>query len=352
MKHYVFLISLFLTWYIAGMYRSMPLMILFILQLVTFTILIVTPFYFRGNLKIRFQDAAITTKSGSSTKFKLILTNAGMLAISRISSRIVIKYSDGDGYNPRFMSSADVGDNMYTVAFRPTKSGILDIRLEKALVYDYISLYSIWKKVGISKEVIVLPKDLVLNIKEKSGGILGNTAGDDLVSKETGSGMEFDQVREYRPGDLYRNIHWKLSSKQDEPIVKTFNNEVKANTLLMISIDTHSNRETKYLDAIYNVIYATLNGLIKQSSRLTVYYRVDNTNKMMLITNKDDIDRFIVVVMKNGLQDNTEELLKEAPGNDVFMIKEGLEIYLGNKLLHKFDTNNIEADIEATVINL
>jgi len=45
------------------------------------------------------------------------------------------------------------------------------------------------------------------------------------MRRQIGRGREFEQLREYLPGDTYANIHWKTSAKRCHPITKMYRTE-------------------------------------------------------------------------------------------------------------------------------
>lgn len=55
-------------------------------------------------------------------------------------------------------------------------------------------------------------------------------------SRESGAGVEFAGLREYRPGDPLRNIDWKATARRGEPIVKQFGEDQQLE--LVIAVDT------------------------------------------------------------------------------------------------------------------
>lgn len=51
-----------------------------------------------------------------------------------------------------------------------------------------------------------------------------------------GSGMEFDEVRTYVPGDEVRRIDWNVTARTGEPFVKTFKEERELTLLLVMDV--------------------------------------------------------------------------------------------------------------------
>jgi len=49
-----------------------------------------------------------------------------------------------------------------------------------------------------------------------------------------GQGMEFDEVREYSPGDDIRSIDWNVTARANKPYVKVFREERELTTMLLV----------------------------------------------------------------------------------------------------------------------
>lgn len=93
--------------------------------------------------------------------------------------------------------------------------GIISLRCGYAKFYDMLGIFFIPVKVGSTVLIKVMPKPTKPNILPDKSMI--TVMG--YKPKPTGLGDDYE-LREYRNGDSIRSIHWKLSSKYDEPIVK------------------------------------------------------------------------------------------------------------------------------------
>src|ERR1700722_18452687 len=49
-----------------------------------------------------------------------------------------------------------------------------------------------------------------------------------------GQGMDFEEVREYAPGDDVRRIDWNVTAKMDRPFVKKFREERELTLMLLV----------------------------------------------------------------------------------------------------------------------
>lgn len=95
--------------------------------------------------------------------------------------------------------------------------GLLELRAERARVCDYLGLFSLRLPAPAPARLLCRPIPAQAeppHIPEGAGArpMAQNAA-------QPGPGEDYD-LREYRPGDPLRSVHWKLSSKWDELIVK------------------------------------------------------------------------------------------------------------------------------------
>lgn len=51
-----------------------------------------------------------------------------------------------------------------------------------------------------------------------------------------GTGMEFEEVREYSPGDEVKNIDWKVSARMGKPYIKLFREEREVVVMLLVDM--------------------------------------------------------------------------------------------------------------------
>lgn len=54
-----------------------------------------------------------------------------------------------------------------------------------------------------------------------------------------GQGMDFDEVREYQPGDEIRNIDWRVTARMNKPYLKVYREERERNVILCIDSNSY-----------------------------------------------------------------------------------------------------------------
>lgn len=100
-------------------------------------------------------------------------------------------------------------------------AGGYEYRLRRVRVYDWTGWFYLSKRLNRSATTQLLPKihELPLQLSGAVRGFLGEAEVYDDLRGGTDTSEVF-QIREYTPGDRLQNIHWKLSAKSDELMVR------------------------------------------------------------------------------------------------------------------------------------
>ena len=85
----------------------------------------------------------------------------------------------------------------------------------------------------------MIPKELARKIRYIQ--IYTSKAVNDLLAGEyesvfKGRGMEFDEVREYTPGDEIRSIDWNVTARMGHPYVKRFVEERELTVVFLVDL--------------------------------------------------------------------------------------------------------------------
>jgi uncharacterized protein (DUF58 family) len=96
----------------------------------------------------------------------------------------------------------------------------------------------LWNRRGVmslDSEIRVYPD--LLRERQSVGGLFLKGGRFGIHSqRQVGKGREFEQLREYSPGDSYEDIHWKATAKRGSPITKVF--QVERTQEIYTVIDT------------------------------------------------------------------------------------------------------------------
>jgi uncharacterized protein (DUF58 family) len=99
-----------------------------------------------------------------------------------------------------------------------------------------------------------------------------------------GRGMEFEEVREYTPGDDVRTIDWNVTARSGAPFVKTYVEERELTVLLMVDLSGSTEFGSK--ERLKSELAAEICALLAFSA-------IKNNDRVGLLVFTDRIEKFI-----------------------------------------------------------
>lgn len=145
------------------------------------------------------------------------------------------------------MPAAIHKDNVLRIPFRAVELGRFTVTCELLTVQDVMGFFDCQKKISLSKELFVLPR-------QNAGGQIDVTvfmAGAAEQEESNQKGNDFAQVsdvREYIPGDRFRDIHWKLSARQETLMVKERVSMAGSEMVLLLKMTEDSAQTERILE--------------------------------------------------------------------------------------------------------
>ncbi len=106
----------------------------------------------------------------------------------------------------------------------PVRRGVLRFSSVAIAAPDPFGLFRSLNKISAPQSLLILPRRYPLPAFELPGTTKYQQGGVSMASS-IGESEEFVSLREYRPGDPLRRIHWKSFAKIGKPIVKEFQDE-------------------------------------------------------------------------------------------------------------------------------
>ena len=133
----------------------------------------------------------------------------------------------------------------------------------------------------------MIPKDLAKKIRYIQ--ITTSKAVNDVLAGEyhsvfKGRGMEFDEVREYQPGDEVRSIDWNVTARMGHPFIKRYREERELT--VMFAVDLSASGAFGSADKMKNEVAAEICALLAFSA-------IKNNDKVGLVVFTDQIELFI-----------------------------------------------------------
>lgn len=133
----------------------------------------------------------------------------------------------------------------------------------------------------------VLPSELFKQVRQiqiRTGRMVSDLLAGAYTSAFKGRGMEFEDVREYQPGDEVRSIDWNVTARMQFPYVKNFREERELTVILVVDLsasgDFGTGRKSK------REILAEIAALLALSA-------VQNSDRVGLLLFTDRVERYL-----------------------------------------------------------
>lgn len=241
-------------------------------------------------VSVSMQFMPTTVKKGEPVNAVLRIDTNSRLPVPMIT----IKYFE---YNKTFStdkekSSLILCDCMasdVTVHLDTSHIGCIYFAVQKIRVYDYTGLFCIPVKPPEARATFILPE---LTPPDPMPVLpMDKVGGKGLRPKPGGGFAEDYDLREYRIGDPLNSIHWKLSSKLDELIVRE--PLISEKGRLFICIDLFGAPED--MDSTFGQLFYIAYILIKRMIEFNIcWYGPNGQLKMVEIAERDDFLKFVV----------------------------------------------------------
>lgn len=208
------------------------------------------------SIKMILNSTSATKKQGFTVQ--LIIENRCIFPVGKAETNIEY-YNCFDGKKNCFRLLLPVQDrNTQSIAFKLSSKfcGMINIRCSHIMIYDPLKIFRFRVPCNIVREIPILPEGHEIGgqvcftdrINDESSLFSEHKPGDDP--------SEIFDLRDYNPGDKLNRIHWKLSSKKDDFIVKDYSLPIDIPCTVFLDL-TYDNK-SEYAMPVYDTLVETL----------------------------------------------------------------------------------------------
>lgn len=197
-------------------------------------------------------------------------------------------------------------DNEQSIKFSVSYAhcGKINITLKKIKIYDYIKLFSKTIFLNITQEIIVLPS-LVKCSPVIETSLMGITENDEFSKIKPGDDCsEVFNIREYSYGDKLNRIHWNLTTKLDNMMVKEYSLPVSSQIIIVFEFCNDNNSEDVFYknDAAIETAMSLSHFMLTNniSHKLCWFDDVHKTLHTEKILSEDDFSAFLGSIFVSG----------------------------------------------------
>jgi uncharacterized protein (DUF58 family) len=133
----------------------------------------------------------------------------------------------------------------------------------------------------------MIPREILKKIRQieiRTNRLVSETLAGQYHSVFKGQGMNFEEVREYQPGDEVRAIDWNVTARMNHPFVKKFVEERELTLMLLVDLSG---------SGLFGSGEQSKRELAAEIASVLAFSAIRNNDKVGLILFTEEVEKFI-----------------------------------------------------------
>jgi uncharacterized protein (DUF58 family) len=133
----------------------------------------------------------------------------------------------------------------------------------------------------------MIPREILKKIRQieiRTNRVVTETLAGQYHSVFKGQGMNFDEVREYQPGDDVRAIDWNVTARMNHPFIKKFVEERELTVMLVVDVSG---------SGLFGSRAQSKRELAAEIASVLAFSAIRNNDKVGLLLFTDEVEKFI-----------------------------------------------------------
>lgn len=310
----------------------------------------------RKSIDIEFAVKNDTALKKEDFSVQLGVTNRSIFPIGKAEAYIEYSNLFSNEVNDFSLLMPIQSRNSQNISFRLSSKycGIVQIKCEYINIYDPLRIFRFKVGKNISTEVIVMPEGYEIS---------GHVCSTDRVNEESNTFSEYKpgddpseifDLRGYNQGDKLNRIHWKLSSKRDEFIVKDYSLPIDIPCMLFLNLQVGLEYRLPLYDTLIETLVSVSQFMLENERIHTMVYYNAKANAFIEknISNTDNLAETIHEIIlssgENAVYQSPVDYLSE--NNDLSMSSFVCIMANPDRKLLEYIGENVDADIKNAVV--
>src|SRR3954468_7247343 len=133
----------------------------------------------------------------------------------------------------------------------------------------------------------MIPREILKKIRQielRTRRLVNESVAGHYHSVFKGQGMNFDEVREYQPGDEVRTIDWNVTARMNHPFVKKFVEERELTLMLLVDVSG---------SGLFGSVDQSKRELAAEIASVLAFSAIRNNDKVGLLLFTDEVEKFM-----------------------------------------------------------
>lgn len=338
---YFFVLALFVSLALltASNWASGLIVLLVILPIVSWGM----NFYVKKNIEISLSLPNAVAKN-NAIEVNVVFSNGGFIPVMRMLCILVVSNElTGEKYNVVLPTKIGAKKtNQQAFLLESGLCGQLRLYEEKTVLTDFLGLLPIFLNTGATNRTTILPELFGCDL---SISAVHNTEDESSANKKGEDRSELYQLREYRNGDDVRQIHWKLSSKIDDVIIREPGTPQSRS--LLVFWDKRSKAMPEQMDSLADTTVSICQSLINVGMPFALSWTDGEELQVLDISDEDSLLQAIPMIVRTKGEDLCPMPEFASFGKTVYISAEPID-YISDKIIMLLCSDKTE--IEQNVI--
>lgn len=295
MRRILFFSILLITFYFAGLFQELPLLLLFLAELALVVALFIESRVIAARIRAAFSESDLKAFEKQPFSCEIRIKCRTFLPVLRV--RLLLEVTAGrETY--RIRANADIEktgnkSGRVLIPLVPERCGPAKIRLLRIDPQDLLGLFYGHRKCNSEMRVAVLPSPVFLQIAwSPDGGYPLPDSPDYSVSGRDNPDQEVRQLHSYQPGDLLRYVHWPQSARTGSLMIKDFETESIRGLNLTLDFSDAGPDSLKSMERFFCVLSALVRGLIRTGVPVRVSWIHEETEHRFSLKSEAEVEPF------------------------------------------------------------
>lgn len=298
------------------------------LSLILFLVVAVLPIFLfiitliaRLSIMVSVETDNTAATKGEEALLYFTVNNRSFISLKNLKTTITVENGFLGETQERelFMSAPALTKQTVKYAIKSEHIGKVKIGVKDIVLYDYFRLFGFKIKLDESFEVSFLPEILPTPINLRVNSYINNESDVFSKIKPGDDPSEIFKIRDFTGGDKLNRIHWKLTTKTGNLMVKEFS--LPINTSIMIGLELNADKQKQgfldYLDTVIETAVCISSYLAENNIRHYICW-FDGESQAIFkedIKNKDDLYTALALILSSKCYCGcaTLEQLKNSP---------------------------------------
>lgn len=328
-------------WYLAAMYRSLPLLVLGVCGAGMLVCAFLTPYFLSRKVRVSFPRELFFLKRGAWGGVTVTAESLGRLPLGKVTFGFRLP---GKKKRKKIAIPRLSGQQALTIPVSTDVCGLHPVILRRVKVFDYLGLFSHGRRKKLRAKAAVFPAAPAMDITLPENFFPHlEGEGTPQMALAGSSTQEVRQIRDYQPGDSYRTIHWKQSARTDTLMVREYAKEGKRSLTVALDMASPKPLPPARRNAFYEVVQSLLLGLVGQEVVVQLWWNHREGTECLQVAGEGDCREALLRLYETGGFFSGEKKMLPREG---FFLDSSLTLSFREEKIFGFSPKNYENELK------